>query len=278
MSLQQGKIEKASRKVRKFLKKNSKRPLPEQVHRLRTSIRRIEAALDALSPKLGHAERKLLGKIVKLRKLAGKIRDMDVLTANAVSVDASEKENLIALLNYLGAERHKQIKRLRSLVRDDGSSISQGTKCLSKNLEQLMSSKKRRPAKKASAEAVQLLSDLKDPATLNSQNLHPYRIKVKKLRDVIRLSDQKRSNGLAEALGEVKDAIGDWHDWVQLLSIGNKVLEGSSGSLIGEIKETTQTKYRRALSAAQSLRRQYIFARNHQLSAEALHAISTIAT
>lgn len=47
--------------------------------------------------------------VSKLRKRAGKIRDMDVLTAHAASVELAHDENYcsVALLEYLGAQRLK---------------------------------------------------------------------------------------------------------------------------------------------------------------------------
>jgi len=51
MALEPKKVGKAARKLRNFLKKNSRHVTPEEIHRLRTTIRKLEAAVDAVLPK-----------------------------------------------------------------------------------------------------------------------------------------------------------------------------------------------------------------------------------
>src|SRR5262249_12114964 len=61
-------------------------------------------------------------------------------------------------------------------------------------------------------------------------------------------------SALAQKLQEVKDAIGDWHDWVELTDIAHDVLDhGASCALSKRLAETRETKYRHALSLAQAL-------------------------
>lgn len=275
MALEPKKVGKAARRLRKFLKNHSGRLMPEQVHTLRTTIRRLEAAADAVLPKRNHRDRAILREVSRIRKRAGKIRDMDVLTANAISVAVpkNQQEQLIVLVQHLGAKRHKQAKRLHSLVRNEGRDISKGVKRLSSRLRHRMASSgeplNSPGAEEAIASAVQLLGELKRPARLNSRNLHPYRLTVKKLRDVVQLAHGPVPAGLAQTLGEVKDAIGDWHDWEELLSIGNEVLNGGAEPLITRIKAIAARKYHRALSSAMRMRRRYLSAGSRRLSTSA---------
>jgi hypothetical protein len=159
-----------------------------------TTIRKLEAAADAVLVKPNRRERASLREIGRIRKRAGKI------------------------------------------VQKKGGAISKRVKRLSTRLRRRMSSSKSRDdgsgAEEALASVVHLLRDPKRPPTLGPQNLHPYRLKVKKLRDVIRLAQGPVQAGLVAALGEAKDAVGDWHDWEELLSIAAKVLDGQSGSLL----------------------------------------------
>ncbi len=122
MALEPKKVGKAARKLRNFLKKNSRHVTPEEIHRLRTTIRKLEAAVDAVLPKPSRRERAILREIGRIRKRAGKIRDMDILTADAISMRGvkKEQEHLIELVHHLGAKRHKQAKRLRSLIQKKG--------------------------------------------------------------------------------------------------------------------------------------------------------------
>ena len=131
MALEPKKVGKAARRLRRFLKKHSGQLTPDQVHRLPTTIRRLEAVADAALPQRGHRDRAALREVSRIRKRAGKIRDMDVLTANAISVTVpkSQQEQLIILVQHLGANRHKQAKRLHSLARNKGRDF-QGRKTI----------------------------------------------------------------------------------------------------------------------------------------------------
>lgn len=283
MALEPKKVGKAARRLRKFLRKESGQLTPEQVHRLRTTIRRLEAAADAVLPKQRHRDRALLRDLSKIRKRAGKIRDMDVLTENAISVAVpkNQQEHLIVLIQHLGAERHKQAKRLHSLVQDEVRDISKGVRRLSSRLRGRMASLRELDdssgTEEAIARAVELLGELKRPPRLNARNLHPYRLTVKKLRDVVQLAHGSVPPGLAQTLGEVKDAIGDWHDWEELLSIGNEVLDEEAAPLINKIKQIATRKYHHALSSALRMRHKYLPAGSGRLSSSALQTTSAMA-
>lgn len=47
------------------------------------------------------------------------------------------------------------------------------------------------------------------PIHLNRTNLHPCRLKVKELRNLLRLSDDSKQQEFVNVLGELKDAIGE---------------------------------------------------------------------
>src|SRR5712691_8613935 len=79
MSLDREKFHKPVKILRKLLKKFPRRPLPEHVHRLRTHTRRLDAVLRGLMLTSRRNERRLVEAIARLRKRAGKVRDMDVL-------------------------------------------------------------------------------------------------------------------------------------------------------------------------------------------------------
>src|SRR6266478_2437904 len=105
-----GPIKKNIRKLRKLLKKAPKLPNPDEIHDLRTQIRRFEAMLEALDVNCKRNERRVLRYLGRIRKRAGKIRDMDVLTGHASTVQVDqERDCLVQLLEYLGAETHARL-------------------------------------------------------------------------------------------------------------------------------------------------------------------------
>jgi CHAD domain-containing protein len=69
--------QKALRELAKTLKSLPRDPLPEQVHKLRTATRRVEAIAPTLVDK--NKSERLLKSIGPVRKAAGGVRDMDVL-------------------------------------------------------------------------------------------------------------------------------------------------------------------------------------------------------
>src|SRR5438067_10398032 len=112
MALDANRAEKPLRKLRKLLKKMPAMPSADDIHDFRTNSRRIEASLQALSLDSGNNCRRILKQISRLRKRAGKVRDMDVLTDYLVDVSYHEKEKecSVQLLEHLGAQRQKYAK------------------------------------------------------------------------------------------------------------------------------------------------------------------------
>src|SRR5262245_48722820 len=111
-------IQKSSRKVTKFLRKNVQKPSPDAIHDLRTNTRRLETCFTTLGLDSKGKARRLLRDMADLRSRAGKVRDMDVLTADALKVEADrEQDCLVRLLEHLGAKRTKHAKKLRRLIR-----------------------------------------------------------------------------------------------------------------------------------------------------------------
>ena len=106
MALDVNRAEKPVRKLRKLLKKMPAMPGADDIHDFRTSSRRIEATLQALSLDSGHNCRRILKQISRLRKRAGKVRDMDVPTDYLSSLPRHEKEKeySVQLLRFAAEE------------------------------------------------------------------------------------------------------------------------------------------------------------------------------
>lgn len=286
MALDADRIRKTARKLRKFMKKAPKRPTPEQVHDLRTNIRRFEAASEALNPEPGRKDRRVLRDLRRIRKRAGKVRDMDVLTADFASLRLPQEQDCaVQLLHFLGAKRYKHAGRLRDALHEQGKNLGRSLKDYSARLARRIpdsdedSGNLQPPAAGAAAGAIHLAGELAKPTNLNHNNLHPYRLKVKELRDVLRLAEKPANPKFIDALGEVKDAIGDWHDWEQLASIAARVLHhGGNCKLLPKLKEVTQEKYQRAFSLAGKMRKHFLVSRDHKLPPPVLVATARIAS
>src|SRR5262249_8491585 len=117
MSFDIQRIHKSTRRIAKFLRKNSKRPSADAIHNLRTSARHIETTLITLGLHSNGQVQRLLRDLDDVRKRAGKVRDMDVLTADALTVEQDgEQDCLVQLVEHLGAERNKYAGKLRRVI------------------------------------------------------------------------------------------------------------------------------------------------------------------
>lgn len=211
-----------------------------------------------------------------VRHRAGKIRDMDVMTVAAISmrIPTSQQEELVVLLHYLGAKRHMHAKRLHSIIRKRGINIIRGVTGLSSRLRKLARSRPNKAEGSAIENTRRLLRELEEPSTLTSEKLHAYRLKVKKIRDIIQLRKHAPSSFIEE-LGKVSSAIGDWHDWKELLSIA-KELSGQKTALTRKVETITANRCKRALSSALRMRRKYFPLRDGKLSFSALRVNSAL--
>jgi CHAD domain-containing protein len=254
-------LHKSARRVIKFVKRNSSRPGSKAVHDLRTSIRSLETAFSTLGLDAKKRSRRLLKDLRTIRKGAGKVRDMDVLTADVLSLQPNgEQDCTIQLLEHLGAERKKFATQLRRLVDHADARMRRRLKHDVQCVEGLLRDAQANPQRsdvppKTLARTIQLAAELQEPVRFNSKNLHPYRLKVKELRDVLQLSNVKSDAAFLKELNSVKDAIGEWHDWEQLIAIAVSTLDhGASCGVIKQLKSTSSIHYRQAMVAARRLR------------------------
>ncbi|MGH9516081.1 MAG: CHAD domain-containing protein [Terriglobales bacterium] len=258
MAIDAEKIHKSVRKLRKVATKLSKEPSPEKVHKLRTTARKLEAIFSALSLDSQKNERRLVRKLRRIRKRAGKVRDLDVLTGDLATVHLEgETDCQVRLLEHLGGERQKQAGKLRNLIRDNRAKLKTRLRRASASFDQALQNTESHAASLAAAESLRLSSELELPKRLNKGNLHSYRLKIKQLRYVLQLAPGHPT--FVDDLGEAKDAIGEWHDWEELIAIANEVLDhGSNCKLTRRLKETADSKFAHAHRVAENLRRTYL--------------------
>jgi CHAD domain-containing protein len=259
MPLDQKKILKPVKKLRKLVARIDRQPTPEQVHDLRTNCRQLETIFSALAPQ-SKSNGSLLRQVSRIRKRAGKVRDFDVLTnlTSTVHLDG-EEECTIELLEHLGAQRKKRARRLATEVnRHRGRVRNQLKRTPAKLMKRIQNGSGEDGPATIVASTVILATQLSTPEHLSMHNLHPYRLKVKELRALLRMAEGSSSPQLVNDLGRVKDAIGEWHDWNELVLIARKVLEHHRCLLLGRLKKIAYDKYGTAKEHAESLRKQYV--------------------
>jgi CHAD domain-containing protein len=274
-------------KLRKLLKKFPKQPSAKQVHDIRTRTRGVEAALAAVSLDGREQGQRLLGAITPVRKRAGKVRDMDVLTGFASTLTTQEdNECIVQLLEHLGQKRFNRARKLYKTVRRNRNQAVRSLKRCSSSIEKRLDGKKKRSSWEvdAAATALHLSGELTAWPKLTANNLHSFRLKVKELRNVIKLS--KKNVELVKELGQVQDAIGEWHDWTELASFAAEILDHSQGCEIQQqIRAEAKKRFEKALQLANRLREQYFEkpgpkskrARLQRLKQPVLEATATLA-
>jgi CHAD domain-containing protein len=280
MPLERKQLQKPFRKLRKSLKAFPKHPSPDLVHDVRTSSRRIEAIVAAMDLDSKPDVKRLRRRMSRVRKQAGKVRDMDVLTgfASPLRVD-QEQDCVVRLVEFLGSRRYKKAAKMHAIVREETTALRRLLQRCSKRIEKFVGKdESQQDDRTASADvtalALRLSSELQSPAQLTRNNLHPYRLQVKQLQYVLQMAgDQSpEQERFIEKLKQVKDAIGEWHDWQELLSNADKVLDHRGNCwVLREIKSICDQKFQRALVVTNEMRKQYLnFRRDGELRGKRL--------
>lgn len=249
------------RKLRNTLKRWPKHATPEEVHALRTTARRFETAIQALALDSDTNQRRLLRQMAKLRGRAGKVRDLDVLTGfvAALKICTEEQECRVQLLEHLGAEHAHRNERLHSFAVRHRESLRRRLKRTATYLQTSSLDGMASPTAPGYTmlSELRLQQDLTRSLRLTRKNLHPYRLQVKELRDMLQMEKDPGDRERIETLGKVKDAIGEWHDWEKLLKIARENLHHASKcQLISELQKLTQQKFKHAVAIANASKKQ----------------------
>lgn len=261
MPLDPKRLDKPFTKLRKLVRKISKTPTQGEVHDIRTNTRRAEAILEALQLDQKRKGRRVLQAVTPMRKKAGDVRDMDVLTGFAATLSSdADGDCLVKLLEHLGEERARGARKLRKTVAKRRKKASTRLKACSalieKKLDKRRSGKQREWPMDSAAAALRISGELSSWPTLSAKNLHPFRLKVKEMRYVLQLSGE--DSELSDRLGAVKDQIGEWHDWTELNAIAKEILSDCRNcEVIARIDQTAKKKFKTAMQRAQQLRRNY---------------------
>ena len=197
---------------------------PKRVHKLRTTIRRMEGLISFAQARLAGKTRNVVEELEELRRRAGKVRDTDIqIDLLSKLANGSSTADRRVLAENLKRKRTRQNARLRKqakLFLHSGS--------LDRLIRTISRVSKKREVPSDVLENFK--SDLKELAThyssqkiIKRKRLHEGRIKLKLLRYAAELGERSpaQEQFIAE-LKAVQDAIGDWHDWELLAKTAEK--------------------------------------------------------
>jgi CHAD domain-containing protein len=239
-------------KLERDLVKLSSKPRAENVHRFRTGTRRLQILLGELSPKLDRSQKKLLKLLSRIRKRAGKVRDLDVQLAALRSLKIPrEPRRKTQLVNHLIELRSLQEKKLRKAADEDTArEIRKRLKRASKNFNPAAS---RDPLAVARG-MLETISRGNAPVT--EALLHQYRILSKRARYAAEFAGPSpEADQFIAGLKRIQDALGDWHDWLTLTQTASEHLgEVRESSLVAELHNVTGAKFRHAVAVLSHMR------------------------
>lgn len=238
-------------KLERDLIKLSSKLRPQNVHGFRTGTRRLQILLIELAPHPDRRHKKLLKSLGRIRKRAGKLRDLDVqLSALRSFKSPGEPRRKTQLINQLIELRDRQEKKLRKTL--DKDTVRDLRKQLKRTAKDFSLEKARDPLSVART----ILGSM-NGAPIDAALLHQYRIRTKRARyaaEFAKPSDEAQQ--FIAGIKRVQDALGDWHDWLTLTENAQKHLgEVRESALVAELHNLTGAKFRQAVSALSQMQR-----------------------
>lgn len=234
-------------KTDRTLQKLSSQQTAETVHGFRTTSRRLQTLLEQLLPERDRNQKKLLKMLNRIRRRAGKVRDLDVQLAALRSLKVPQQpRRKTQFMNGLIELRGKHEKKLRKLLNKDD--IREVRRRLKRAAKEVHPETSRDPLQVARA----MLNEVVRPAgPVNEDVLHQYRTVMKSARYAAEFAP--KSAEAAQFIAQVKklqDAVGNWHDWLILTESASKRLgDINQSSLVALLHNVTGSKFRQAVAA-----------------------------
>ena len=223
----------------------------DNVHRFRTTTRRLQTLLEQLVPNDGRHQKKLLKMLNRIRRRAGKIRDIDVqlgaLRSLKVAQEPRRKTQLVQSLLEVRAQHEEKLAKL-----------------LKKSDIHEMQKKLRRAAKATDLESLRdplmVAKDILRSATpadgpVSEEMLHQCRLAVKQARYAAEFStNTAQTRKFISELQGLQDVLGNWHDWMTLTDTAVQHFgEVNQSSLVAALHNVTRGKFRNAVAAVSHL-------------------------
>ncbi len=234
-------------KMERALDKLSSGQDAESVHGFRTTSRRLQTLLEQLLPNQNRNQQKLLKLLSRIRKRAGRVRDLDVQLAALRSLRVpQEPRRKTQLMHGLIDLRAKQEKKLRKLLTKDM------TREIRKRLRRGSKDIRHETSRDALSVARSMLKEVVRPSGPVSEDLlHQYRMVLKRARYAAEFAP--KSSEATQFIAQVKrlqDAVGNWHDWLTLTQSATERLgDVNRSSLVAALHNVTGGKFRHAVAA-----------------------------
>jgi CHAD domain-containing protein len=215
----------------------------DDVYRFRTNSRRIEALVAELVPETGN-KKKLLKLLSKLRKRAGRVRDLDVQLIFLKNLRVPDRQNHRAQLLELLAEEHG--RRSKKLAKSfDPETVRELRKRLRRAKSEI---------KLTGVDPLKLaLSRLPKPgpSPMTEKMLHACRIAAKHARYLAELaSESAKAKTFVEELKHAQDEVGEWHDVLKLQQRAAELFGTVNDSaLVAALQNIGRARFRRAVNA-----------------------------
>ena len=282
------------KRLSQLLGQNASRPHPVAVHDLRTISRRVEALLDTLATEPDRNQRKVLRRLKRLRRRAGRVRDVDVqilaLRTLKIGRDSGRKVQLARHLSDLRSRRERKLRKAldsetvrafrRRLIRAEKALLAPPP--APRSAAARAAAAPAAPAKPPQKEEVQPVSlalrmfatVAKQQGAFTENTLHRFRNRSKRVRYVAEMAgDDPEANRIVSQIKRMQDAIGDWHDWFTLTQTAQKLFaEHVDSPLIAALRNVTHAKFMQATRHASDLKRSLLGRAQASAKAVALKA------
>jgi CHAD domain-containing protein len=235
------------RKTERELSRLTSEQHAEAVHGFRTAARRLEILLERLLPTDDRNNRKLLKMLNRIRRRAGKVRDLDIqlaaLRSLKVALEPRRKTQLLERLVQLRVRDEKRLAKL--LTKNEVRGIRRRLKKASKTARR----KAGRDPLEVSREILRSVPLPEGPAS--DETLHQYRVAVKRARYAAEFAAKSREAAqLVAELKRLQDALGNWHDWMTLTQTATEQFgDVNQSSLVAALNNVTRGKFRQAVAA-----------------------------
>jgi len=258
MTLLEERMRGLNKDLSKAISKVTGKPAPRVVHRLRTTIRRIESLVSYSHPDLKKKLERSLERMADLRKRAGKVRDLDVQIGLLKTLgNGSTVRDRKILAAILEKKRERQVKRLESAIHkiQESKFFSRMERiAVHAGVEKEGKDRPLAPLEEASAQLAVMASDFARHA-LKPGRLHEARVTLKRIRYLAELAEESpaQKNFISE-LKLVQDAVGEWHDWQELTNTAEKrFADRVNCALLREVRALLSARHSSATSAIQNL-------------------------